>query len=219
MGKYYENSSTFAYSWEQIVTAFWRRYPNPYSTHVLSEDTLNRELQGNTLFTRRILTKTNRVPKWGERFAKSTIVAIVEESYLDRKTKVLTTYTRNIGLNRIMSVIEKVIYTPDPINPGQTVANRMAWIDSQIYGFRRAIEAFGLDRFKNNSTKASDGFNYILRMLYPKHVRNVESSNSQVVSGVPTFDETKEKFKEKAKEIARQSAEKITLVSNPNVDS
>lgn len=74
-----------------------------FSTHVLSEDTLNREIiQGNTLFTRRILTKTNRVPKWGERFVKSTTVAIVEESYVDRKTKILTTYTRNIGLNRIM---------------------------------------------------------------------------------------------------------------------
>lgn len=125
------------------------------------------------------------------------------------------------GSLTFQSVIEKVIYTPDPINPGLTIANRMAWIDSQIYGFRRAIEAFGLDRFKNNSTKASDGFNYILRMLYPKHVQNLvaESTNNQVVSGVPTFDETKEKFKEKAKEIARQSAEKITLVSNPNVDS
>jgi hypothetical protein len=72
------------------------------STHVLSEDTLNREVRGNTLFTRRILTKTNRVPKWGERFVKSTIVAIIEESYVDRRSKVLTTYTRNIGLNRIM---------------------------------------------------------------------------------------------------------------------
>ncbi|OXA56948.1 protein preli-like [Folsomia candida] len=223
MGKYYENCSTFAYSWEQIVTAFWKRYPNPFSTHVLSEDTLNREIiQGNTLFTRRILTKTNRVPKWGERFVKSTTVAIVEESYVDRKTKILTTYTRNIGLNRIMSVTEKVIYTPDPSNPGHTVANRMAWIDSQMYGFRRAIEAFGLERFRTNSARASAGFVHILQILYPNY-QNKLALMSLHASSVPSFDETKEKFKEKAKkaagEIARQSAEKISLVSNANVDS
>jgi len=45
------------------------RYPNPFATHVLSEDTLHREFRGNgVLYTRRLLTKTNKIPKWGEKF-------------------------------------------------------------------------------------------------------------------------------------------------------
>lgn len=61
-----------------------------------------REVRGNKLFSKRLLTKTNRVPKWGERFISSRTVKIVEESILDPKEKVLTTYTRNLGYAKVM---------------------------------------------------------------------------------------------------------------------
>ncbi|KAH9630052.1 hypothetical protein HF086_008022, partial [Spodoptera exigua] len=47
-----------------------------------------------------------------------------------------------------MSVVERVEYRS--AGPGQTVARRSAWIDSQVFGFSRAIRAFGVDRFKKN---------------------------------------------------------------------
>lgn len=73
-----------------------------YSTHVLSEDTICREVRDGNLYTKRILTKTNRPPKWGEGFVKSTIVTIVEESYVDPIEKRITTLTRNIGFTKLM---------------------------------------------------------------------------------------------------------------------
>lgn len=80
-----------------------QRYPNPFSLHVLSEDTLCREIRKDgKLYSKRLLTKTNRVPKWGERFFKAKFVCIIEESLVDPKEKVLTTYTRNIGFSKIM---------------------------------------------------------------------------------------------------------------------
>lgn len=73
------------------------------SSHVLSEDTICRELRNDgKLYSKRLLTKTNRVPKWGERFFKAKSVAIVEESIFDLKKRELVTYTRNIGFNKIM---------------------------------------------------------------------------------------------------------------------
>jgi len=217
MGKYYESSSTFPFSWDQLACAYWKRYPNPESSHVLSEDTLKRELCGGILFSRRIMTKTNRVPKWGERFVKTPVVAIVEESRVDPKSKKLTTYTRNIGMSRIMSVTEKVIYTPDPDHPGQTVAKRMAWIDSQVYGFRRPLEAFGLERFKNNATRAASGFTHVLSILYPQYnAMTITPSTMPVpqLASVPTFDETKEKLMEGAKKAGKLAREKISIVSS-----
>jgi hypothetical protein len=85
-------------------SAFWKRYPNPYSSHVLSEDTIHREVNNDgKLYSRRLLTKTNKVPNWGKRFFKSgNFVCIIEESVVDPKEKTLTTYTRNIGFNKIM---------------------------------------------------------------------------------------------------------------------
>jgi hypothetical protein len=46
------------------------------------------------------------------------------------------------------SVVERVEYRA--AGPGQTVARRSAWIDSQVFGFSRAIRAFGVDRFRKN---------------------------------------------------------------------
>lgn len=70
--------------------------------HVLSEDTVCREIKNGQLHSKRLLTKTNRVPKWGERFFKAKSVCILEESVVDPNERVLVTYTRNIGFNKIM---------------------------------------------------------------------------------------------------------------------
>lgn len=103
MAKYYENSTVFQYNYEQVLQGFWKRYPNPFSSHVLTEDTVERHIRPDgTLYSKRILTKTNHVPKWGERFFKAKFVCIIEESIVDPKSKTLTTHTRNIGFNKIM---------------------------------------------------------------------------------------------------------------------
>lgn len=75
-----------------------------YSSHVLSEDTISRKVKNGILYTTRLLTKTNRVPKWGERFVSKNIVKIIEESIVDPKTKTLTTYTRNLGYTKVMVI-------------------------------------------------------------------------------------------------------------------
>lgn len=73
-----------------------------FSQHVLSEDTFSREIKNGKLHSKRVLTKTNRVPKWGERFFNAGSVKIVEESIVDPKLKTLTTYTRNIAFTKVM---------------------------------------------------------------------------------------------------------------------
>ncbi|CAO1419525.1 unnamed protein product [Diamesa hyperborea] len=176
MAKYYENETEYQYNFEQVLQGFWKRYPNPFSLHVLSEDTLCREIRKDgKLYSKRLLTKTNRVPKWGERFFKAKFVCIIEESLVDPKEKVLTTYTRNIGFSKIMSVTEKVVYRPSI--EGHTIAYRSAWIDSQVFGFATAIRAFGCERFKKNCNKSVLGYNYILGMLFP--MQNLNSNNNK----------------------------------------
>lgn len=73
-----------------------------YSKHVLTEDTIHREIRGGRLFTKRLLSKTNSIPKWAERFITTRHVHIVEESVVDPKNKLLITYTRNLGYAKVM---------------------------------------------------------------------------------------------------------------------
>ena len=50
------------YRWDQVGNAVFKRYPNPWSKHVLSEDVVSREVEGPILKSIRIITKQNKVP-------------------------------------------------------------------------------------------------------------------------------------------------------------
>lgn len=69
---------------------------------MLTEDTIDRSVRDGKLYTKRLLSKTNPVPKWGERFYNVQSVKIIEESICDPVEKTFTTYTRNIGLTKVM---------------------------------------------------------------------------------------------------------------------
>ena len=60
-----------------------------------------REVVGGRLHSKRLLTKTNRMPKWGERIINARHVNVIEESIVDPKKKELCTYTRNVGLTKV----------------------------------------------------------------------------------------------------------------------
>ncbi|XP_031627387.1 protein preli-like isoform X1 [Contarinia nasturtii] len=182
MAKYYETTTVFNFKWDQVAQGFWNRYPNPHSQHVLTEDTLERSIQDGKLYSKRLLSKTNHVPKWGERFYNAKSVKIVEESICDPNEKILTTYTRNIAFMKVMSVVEKVVYKCSDTEPDKTIAIRSAWIDSQVFGFSRAIRAFGCDRFKKNCIKMVNGFNFVLNSMFPASMTNAFNSTSTTKS-------------------------------------
>merc|ERR1711962_575891 len=153
--------------------------PNPLAEHVLSEDTLFRgvvtdEVSGRpTLYSRRFLTKTNKFPKWGEPFMPASLrryVPLVEESRVDPSSRTIVTYTRNVGLSRFMSAVERVQYKPDPDNPKETLAVKEAWIESGLYGIRSAVKNFGIERFKTNCHKATDGLNLVMTHLHTRQL-------------------------------------------------
>ncbi|XP_059490802.1 PRELI domain-containing protein 1, mitochondrial [Neocloeon triangulifer] len=216
--KFFEAKTVFNYSWDQVAEGFWQRYPNPFSTHVLSEDTVFRQVDtSGRLKSLRLLTKTNLPPKWGEHVVSNRTVKIIEESIVDPKSKTLTTYTRNIGYTKVMSITEKVVYKQSKENPAQTVAERSAWIDSQLYGLSRPIQAFGLDRFKKNCVKAEKGYQIVLNTMFPGHELPalLQTQKPSVLA------EQKEKLKESAKratELAKAKARPVVAACQPEVE-
>lgn len=72
------------------------------------------------------------------------------------------------------------MYRVSEENPQWTIANRSAWIESSVFGFSRAIQAFGLDRFKKNCTKMSNGFNYVLAHMFPSTARFMNPNLAQM---------------------------------------
>ncbi|ESO03380.1 hypothetical protein HELRODRAFT_187087 [Helobdella robusta] len=167
--KFYSTLSIFKYSWDQVAVGFWSRYPNPYSMHVLTEDVIDqRVLSCGSLLTKRLITKTNSIPKWGEKFIPGPKhVCVLEESIVDPQTKTMKTYTRNLGYTSIMTVEEECTYKPSEENEGWTVCQRHATVNSKVKGFSYCLQTFGIERFKKNVTKSVKGFNFVLNKLYP----------------------------------------------------
>uniref|UniRef100_A0A6I8PBM4 PRELI domain containing 1 n=1 Tax=Ornithorhynchus anatinus TaxID=9258 RepID=A0A6I8PBM4_ORNAN len=213
MVKYFVGQSLLRSSWDQVFAAFWQRYPNPYSKHVLTEDIVHREVTPDRkLLSRRLLTKTSRAPRWAERFLPANVahsVYILEDSIVDPTNQTMTTFTWNINHARLMASVhrlwgrgegqcppggggggggaggsrlpegsgpsfqvveERCVYRVNPENSGWTEIRREAWVSSSLFGVSRAVQEFGLARFKSNVTKTTKGFEYILAKLQGKSV-------------------------------------------------
>ncbi|XP_057305086.1 PRELI domain-containing protein 1, mitochondrial-like [Hydractinia symbiolongicarpus] len=164
--KFYTNSTSVKFRWDQVSNAVFKRYPNPWSKHVLSEDVISRKVDGPILRTVRILTKTNKAPKFASRFVPTSPGCVIEESHINAKEKTIVTYTRNLCYKHIMEVDERCEYKVSPDSKSWTLLTRQAWISSSLYGFARAIESLGVERYKKNIKKSVKGLEYILTKMY-----------------------------------------------------
>ncbi|XP_024145516.1 PRELI domain-containing protein 1, mitochondrial [Oryzias melastigma] len=201
MVKYFCSNIDIKSTWDHVVSAFWQRYPNPFSTHVLTEDVVYRELTADhRLLSRRLLMKTNRLPRWAEQFfpgGMSRSVYIVEDSIVDPVKRSLTTYTWNLNHTTLMSVEERCVFQESEEHPASTQLKREAWISSSIYGFSKPIQEFGLARFKSNQVKALKGLEYALTNLQGEAPQRLLRD---------TVKDASEKAKEAAKTLASAAA-------------
>ncbi|XP_007561647.1 PRELI domain containing 1a [Poecilia latipinna] len=207
MGKYVCCTGLLKNTWDQVCIAFWQRYPNPYSNHVLTEDIIFREVTpSNCLISRRLLTKTSRAPRWMERYLPKHMTNsayIIEDSVVDPQKRTMTTLTWNISHARLMSVEERCLYQMNPENGSWTEIKREAWISSSLYGLSRAIQEFGLARFKNSVTKTMKGFEYVLSRM-----QGETPSRTLAETATERARETALAAKEKAKDLASHAQKK-----------
>lgn len=207
MVKYFSCASSLKSTWDQVSLAFWQRYPNPYSNHVLTEDIIFREVTpDNRLISRRLLTKTSRAPRWAEKFLPAHMARkayIIEDSVVDPQKRTLVSFTWNISHARIMSVEERCVYATNPDNNNLTDINREAWISSNLYGLSRAVQEFGLARFKNSVLKTMKGFEYVLSKM-----QGETPTRTLAETATEKARETALAAKEKAKGLASQAQKK-----------
>lgn len=166
--KYFISNTISTFSWDQVSSIFFQRYPNPWSKHVLSDDIVSRTVEGNTLKTTRLLIKTNKVPSWVRAVCGGTSTAmVVEESTLNLDTKEIVTYSRNLTYSSVMSVIEKVNYTPSLEHTTCCEIKRQSWAESSVYGLASVAERFGHERYKKNIKKSQKGLDWVLNRYFP----------------------------------------------------
>merc|ERR1712087_949361 len=111
-------------------------------------------------------------------------------------------------MSNFMTAIEKVVYKACPDNPDHTVAVKQAWVESNFYGLRSAIKSFGIERFKVNCEKATDGFNFVLEKLQQQRNCLREIGHVKMVE----FQERKDQLKNQAELLKIAARERSDII-------
>ncbi|KXT05160.1 hypothetical protein AC578_8349 [Pseudocercospora eumusae] len=122
MVKFYSTNYSYDYGFSAVSLAYFLRYPNPYSRHVASTDTIERHYDPETqrLTTVRLHLKRSRLPpavlkllpksSLGANEDGSTQSFILEKSVVDVREGWMQTDSRNLDWNNVLSVIERHTY-------------------------------------------------------------------------------------------------------------
>lgn len=131
MVKFYSTNYSYDYGFSAVSLAYFLRYPNPYSRHVASTDTISRSYDPETqrLTTVRLHLKQSRLPpavlklipngSVGASSDGRTQSFILEKSVVDVKEGWMETESRNLDWNNILSVIERQRYSRPASGPAE----------------------------------------------------------------------------------------------------
>ncbi|KAJ5386457.1 hypothetical protein N7509_008998 [Penicillium cosmopolitanum] len=118
--KFFENKFTYDYSFPAVSLAYFLRYPNPYSRHVLTTDVIDRYVDPNThrLHTTRLHLKKSKVPSGILKLLPKGMGGsdnsgqsyILETTIVDPTEGWMETESRNMEWTGILSVVEKQHY-------------------------------------------------------------------------------------------------------------
>ncbi|KAJ3107609.1 hypothetical protein HDU97_003603 [Phlyctochytrium planicorne] len=170
MVKFWNFSFSFDHPWSTVTQAIWRKYPNPFASHVLTADVIDRTVDPDTgfLVTTRLFLKQGNLPKWGRQFMNAPEAFILEISTVDPKGKTMETITRNLSHVKLMLVEERQIVRPhpdDPINRTELKTEARIISNTGWSSVRAQIEGFGLKRLKDHTVKSSHGLLHVLDQL------------------------------------------------------
>ncbi|KAI0998479.1 hypothetical protein K3495_g9718 [Podosphaera aphanis] len=164
MVKFYETTFNYDYSFPAVTLAYFLRYPNPFSTHVLSTDVISREVNAQgRLHTVRLHQKRTRLPSAVLKFLPQSVLSsisggrsdsyVLESSTIDIEEGWMRTESRNLDWTGILSVVEKQRY--QRCKPGK---NDGSEVDSNTTNVvTTVIFRSGLgDRFRTITTKTGE---------------------------------------------------------------
>ena len=111
-------------------------------------------------------------------------------------------------------VEEKCVYRPSEENGEQTVCERHGFVTSSIFGFGRALQAIGIDRFKKGIQKTVIGYEYVLEKMYSKDRNGITIPDpASTQTHKLTSAEKIKSTAQKAKDIAKSKASRVVVTN------
>ena len=138
--KVYESKFDYSYTFPAVTLAYFLRYPNPYSRHVLSTDVIERYVDPDTkrLHTTRLHLKKSKVPAGILNFLPKGLSGpggssqsfVLEKSTIDVREGWMKTESKNMEWTGILSVVEQQDYRRQPVRT-ETWTDKLTATDSE----------------------------------------------------------------------------------------
>ncbi|NWZ65193.1 PLD3A protein, partial [Acrocephalus arundinaceus] len=161
-------SSFYRHPWDTVIKAAMRKYPNPMNPCVVGVDVLDRSLdkQGR-LHSHRLLSTEWGLPTIVKAIlgTSRTLTYIEEHSVVDPVEKKMELCSTNITLTNLVSVDERLVYTPHPENPEKTVLTQEAIITVKGISLSSYLESLMANTISSNARKGRDALEWVISKL------------------------------------------------------
>ncbi|NXN08768.1 PLD3A protein, partial [Indicator maculatus] len=162
------SSSYYRHPWDTVIKAAMRKYPNPMNPCVVGVDVLDRSLDNQgRLHSHRLLSTEWGLPSIVKAIlgTSRTLTYIEEHSVVDPVEKKMELCSTNITLTNLVSVDERLVYTPHPENPEKTVLTQEAIITVKGISLSSYLESLMANTISSNARKGREALEWVISKL------------------------------------------------------
>ncbi|KAF4788906.1 PRELI domain containing protein 3A [Turdus rufiventris] len=166
--KIWSSEHVFGHPWDTVIKAAMRKYPNPMNPCVVGVDVLDRSLDNQgRLHSHRLLSTEWGLPSIVKAIlgTNRTLTYIEEHSVVDPVEKKMELCSTNITLTNLVSVDERLVYTPHPENPEKTVLTQEAIITVKGISLSSYLESLMANTISSNARKGRDALEWVISKL------------------------------------------------------
>lgn len=128
--KFWSSNHVFEHSWDTVVHAAWRKYPNALKPEVTALDVVDRKFgDDGVLRSTRIMRTEWHIPGWVTRF-----IGLENPSYSYEYSEVrlddchMMLKSKNLNCTKFVDIDETLIYKPHPDDSSKTLMEQSAVI-------------------------------------------------------------------------------------------
>lgn len=162
--KIWTSEHTFEHPWETVVTAAWRKYPNPHNPAVIGMDVVDRKVDTRgVLHSHRLISTSWGLPGWVTKLVGMDKVAYVSEhSEVDPHRKRFILRARNLTFCNVVTVDEVLEYSPHPQDSSKTQLKQEAVVN--VYGVPLCskMESIMTESISKNAGKGRQAMEWVI---------------------------------------------------------
>ncbi|KAL7678369.1 hypothetical protein ACOME3_004597 [Neoechinorhynchus agilis] len=166
---------TFDHSWETVVAAAAKKYPNPLNTSVTGVDVLDRVTSNGIIRTHRLVTCSLGFAPWAQRLLglgslsaencdlfKTYGSELSEINFRNRTFKMMS---RNLTFTNVVSVDEYLEYRPDPKNDQRTLLKQEAIVKVSNVPLSSVMEGLITNTINANAQKGRQAIEWVIGLF------------------------------------------------------